>query len=96
LASLYWNKLSYIFVKGSTSVKNRPRLSKAGHVHVRQVMYMAAMTAVKQNPVIKDFYTQLVSRGKSKKAALCAAMRKLVHICFGVIKHQQPFAVNAA
>jgi len=39
----------------------------------------------------KNQYLQLIARGKTKMAALDAAMRKMVHICFGVLKHQQPF-----
>jgi hypothetical protein len=39
---------------------------------------------------------RLLKKGKSKMCALCAAMRKLVHIFFGVIKHQRPYQVQAS
>lgn len=77
--------------ESGSSVKGRPRLSKAGDPTVRAKLYMAAVVAIQHNPIISAHYQRLLKRGKSKMAALCAAMRKLIHICFGVIKHQTPF-----
>ena len=47
---------------------------------VRRVLYMAALVATRHNPVIKAFYTGLLARGKEKKVALVACMRKLLTI----------------
>lgn len=69
-----------------TSVRRRPRLSKAGNPRIRAALYMAAVVAIRVNPDVKDLYERLVARGKAKLAALGACMRKLVHICFGVLK----------
>lgn len=77
--------------ESGTSLKARPHLSKSGNASVRAKLYMAAISAIKYNPDIKQQYERLIKRGKSKMSALCAAMRKLVHICFGVLKHQQPY-----
>lgn len=77
--------------ESGTSIKGRPHLSKAGSAAVRAKLYMAAISAIRYNPDIKLQYDRLLKRGKSKMSALCAAMRKLVHICFGVLKHQQPY-----
>lgn len=55
---------------------------------------MAAITAVHNNPHIRALYQRLLARGKSKMAALGAAMRKLVHLCFGVLKHQLPYQAD--
>ena len=52
---------------------------------------MAAVVAIRYTPDIKAQYERLTSKGKSKMSALGAAMRKLVQICFGVLKHQQPY-----
>jgi hypothetical protein len=52
--------------------------------------------ALQHNPDIKIQNQRLLKNGKSKMSALCAAMRKLVHICFGVIKHQRPYQVQAS
>jgi transposase len=74
-----------------TSVRGRPRLSKAGNARIRAALYMAAVTAIRHNPDVRALYQRLLSRGKAKMSALCAAMRKLVHICFGVFKNAQPY-----
>jgi transposase len=52
---------------------------------------MAAVVATRCNPHIKVVYERLLARGKSKMSALGAAMRKLVHLCFGVLKTRQPY-----
>lgn len=74
-----------------TSVHRAPRLSKAGDGAMRAALYMVAVVATRFNPDIRAHYKRLVGQGKSKMSALGAAMRKLVHICFGVIKNQQPY-----
>ena len=68
------------------SVRGRPRLSKAGNPRLRAALYMAAVVATKLNPDIRAQQQRLLARGKAKMSTLGAAMRKLVHICFGVLK----------
>jgi transposase len=77
--------------ESGSSVRGRPRLSKAGNPAIRAKLYMAAVVATTFNPDIKAQYERLTNKGKSKMSALGAAMRKLVQICFGVLKHQQPY-----
>ncbi len=57
---------------------------------------MAAVVATTCNPDIKAQYERLTRNGKSKMSALGAATRKLVQICFGVLKHQQPYQPQVA
>jgi transposase len=78
--------------QSGSSVCRRPRLSKAGDARVRAALYMAAIVATRHNPDIRAQYQRLLANGKSKMSALGAAMRKLLHICFGVLKHQTPYA----
>jgi len=78
--------------QSGSSVSGRPRLSKAGDANIRAKLYMAAIVAVRYNPDVKALYERLLAKGKSKMSALGAAMRKLVHICFGVLKHQTPYS----
>ena len=73
------------------SIKGRPRFSKTGNAEIRSILYMAAVTAIQHNPDIKAQYRRLLTNGKCKMSAIGSAMRKLVHICFGVIKHQKPY-----
>ncbi|HES76031.1 MAG TPA: IS110 family transposase [bacterium] len=82
--------------QSGSSVLKRPHLSKNGDAKTRAVLYMAAIVATRYNPDIKAMYERLCARGKPKMVALGAAMRKLVHQCFGVIKHQQPYRQNGA
>ncbi len=70
-------------------------LSKAGNRKLKAKLYMAAISAKRHNPVLKALYEKLIARGKAKMSALCAVMRRLVQICFGVIKHQKAFYPQA-
>ena len=67
------------------------RLSKIGDALLRKVLYLPALVAWQHNPVIRAFCERLKANGKPGKAVACAAMRKLVHIAFGVLKSGQPF-----
>lgn len=80
--------------QSGSSVLGRARLSKAGPARSRAVLYMAAVTATRCNPHVKALYQRLLARGKSKMSALGAAMRKLVHLCFGVLNTRKPYAPN--
>lgn len=82
--------------QSGSSILGRARLSKAGPAHLRAVLYMAAVVATRYNPHVKALYTRLQARGKCKMAALGAAMRKLVHLCFGVWKTRQPYRADYA
>lgn len=82
--------------QSGSSVLGRARLSKAGPAHIRAVLYMAAVVGIKHNPHLKAQYERLLARGKCKMAALGAAMRKLVHLCFGVLKTRQPYRADYA
>jgi len=57
---------------------------------------MTAIVAPAHNPHVKAVYERMLARSKSKMSALGAAMRKLVHLCFGVIKTQRPYVPNYA
>jgi transposase len=51
-----------------------------GRAEVRAVLYMATVSAITHNPVIRQFHQQLIAKGKPKKVALVACMRKLLTI----------------
>jgi transposase len=82
--------------QSGTSVHGKSHLSKAGPSKLRATLYMAAMSACRCNPHIKAHYQRLLVAGKSKSSALCAAMRKLVHLCFGVLHTRQPYRADHA
>lgn len=72
--------------------KGRTSLSKKGPAAVRAKLYMAAVVATQRNADIAHLSQRLIARGKSKMQALGASMRKLVHICFGVLKNQTQYS----
>jgi transposase len=59
-----------------------------GRASVRTVLYMAAVSAVRCNPVLRVFYRRLRDAGKPSKVALVAVMRKLLTIVNAMLKHQ--------
>ena len=65
-----------------------------GRSFIRAVLYMGTMSAIKCNPVIKEFYTKLVSAGKAKMVALVACMRKLLTILNAMIKTNQKWNLS--
>jgi transposase len=79
--------------QSGTSI-NKTSLSKVGHKKLRKSLYMPALVAAQYNPLLMDLYQRLQQRGKPKKVALCAVMRKLLVISYGVLKSEQPFDVN--
>ena len=88
--------LNPIEKRSGKSEYRKPRLSKSGSSHYRQALYFPAMVASRRNPDVQALYERLVGAGKPKRCALGAAMRKLVHICYGVYKNQQPYQPQAS
>lgn len=83
--------LEPILFESGSSVRKRPRISKQGNWRLRRALYMAALVGVRWNPILKTFYERKLQQGLAKKSALVAAMRKLLHLVYGVLLHQQPF-----
>lgn len=77
--------------ESGSSVRGKTRISKIGHADLRKLLYFPAMNAVRHNPLIRAFAERLRQNGKAPKLILAAAMRKLLHIAFGVLKSGQPF-----
>lgn len=75
--------------QSGTSVRGRPRISKQGASQLRQILFFPAIVAMRHNPAVRDLAQRLTERGKAKMAIVCAAMRKLLHLCFGVLKSGQ-------
>jgi len=77
--------------RSGASVRRRTRLSKAGNARLRKALYLPTLTAVRFNPLLRRFFERLVEAGKPKMAAVGACMRKLVMLCYGVLKNRAPF-----
>lgn len=62
-----------------------------GRAQVRHIVYMAATTATRSNPVIKAFYQRLIARGKPHKVAMVACMRKMLTILNAMARTNTPW-----
>jgi transposase len=71
------------------------RKTKGGRPGVRRALYMATLTGLRYNPILKPQYDQLVKRGKEKKVAITACMRKMLTILNAMMRDQQPFRYPA-
>jgi transposase len=82
-------------MNADTGKKRGYRKTKGGRPEVRRTLYMATLTGIRYNPVLKPHYEQLLKRGKEKKVALTACMRKLLVILNAMLRDQQPFRYPA-
>lgn len=78
------------FCRDSGTIKGK-RTTWGGRSSVRAALYMATLSASKYNPTIKIFYERLVAKGKAKKVALIACMRKLLTIINTMVKNNEPW-----
>jgi transposase len=62
-----------------------------GRSGVRTTLYMATLSATRHNPAIREFYGRLCAKGKPKKVALTACMRKLLAILGAVLRNRTPW-----
>lgn len=67
------------------------RAIAGGRTAVRNVLFMATLTAIRWNPVIKAHYAQLTARGRPKKVAIVACMRRLLGILNAIIRTASPW-----
>jgi transposase len=77
--------------QSGSSVKGRTRLSKIGNARLRRALYFPAITALRCSSFFQAWAEGLLKRGKSKMSVICAVMRKLVHVAYGVLKHGKEF-----
>ena len=67
------------------------RIAKTGDRLLRKALYMPILAATVFNPAIRAFAQRLKANGKHGMAVNCAAMRKLIHIAFAILKSGKPF-----
>ncbi len=73
------------------SVRKRPLISKQGDPDIRAALYMAVLGALRGRNALHAFYDALVARGKPKKVAIVACMRKLLTWAWHLFQTQQPY-----
>lgn len=72
------------------------RYIRGGRAEVRNVLYMATVTAIRHNPAIRAFYERLTATGKPFKLVATACMRKLLTILNAMVKTGQPWQDKSA
>ena len=77
--------------QSGSSVRGRTRLSKIGNARLRRALYFPAITALRCSPFFQAWAEGLRKRGKCKMSVICAVMRKLVHLAYGVLKSGKEF-----
>jgi transposase len=75
-----------------SGTQDAPRhISRTGNRHLRCALFMPALVAIQRSPQIKATYESLLARGKKKKVAIIAIMRRLLHAIWGMLHHHQDF-----
>ena len=77
-----------------TSVRGRKGICKIGNGHLRNVLYMCSMSAIKHNKACKDLYERLISKGKRGKVALIAVCNKLLKQAFAIATNGTQYQAN--
>ena len=83
-------------IQQSGQWRGRARLSKLGPGRVRKALYFPAIAALRFNPTIRASATRLRAAGKPPMVIIGAAMRRLIHLAFGVLKSRRPYEPELA
>ncbi|MDX1417139.1 MAG: transposase [Candidatus Promineifilaceae bacterium] len=82
--------------QSGTSLRRKGKLVKWGNAHLRSVFYMPALSAHRWNPVIAGLRKRMQAKKKHNLTIIVATMRKMLHLCYGVLKTGKPFDPNHA
>lgn len=82
--------------QSGSSIRGRTMMSKTGRSQLRKAFFMPALVALRYNPILIEMKQRLTEAGKSKMTIVGAAMRKLIHLIYGVLKSGIPFDPNYA
>jgi transposase len=80
----------------SGTLRGRSRLSKIGPGRLRKALYMPAVAALRWNPTIRAVRARLHAAGKPPMVIVGAAMRKLIHLAYGVLKSGKAYEPTCA
>jgi hypothetical protein len=67
------------------------KMSKQGRTAPRQILYMASLSAIQCNPLIREIYEKHQKQGKHNMAAMGICMHKILRILYGMLKNNKPF-----
>lgn len=83
-------------IRQSGKWTGKTHISKSGDPLVRKALYRPILSALTWNPCLQSFGQRLKAKGKHAMAINCAAMRKLIHIAFAILKSGRPYDPNYA
>jgi transposase len=81
-------------VHTSGNFQGRTKISKVGSARLRKALYFPAIAAAQHNPLVQPLVQRLTNENRCQLFILCAVMRKLLHLAFGVLKSNTPFDPN--
>lgn len=81
-------------INADSGTTSKRRQIRGGRTSVRSALYMAAFSALRHNPTIRDFTKRLKDQGKPFKVRVTAAMRKLLTILNAIVKSNTPWNLN--
>lgn len=79
-----------------SSIRGREHISKIGNTNLRKILFLPALGCIKNPNYFTKFYLNLINKGKPKKVAITAVMRKILLTSMGVLRNQEPFDPNWA
>ena len=77
--------------RSGSSIHRKTVLSKTGNANIRKMLFLSAISAKRWNPIIRSFCERLALSGLKPMEIIGAAMRKLLHLVFGILKSRRPF-----
>ena len=78
--------------RSGSSVDRPARISRIGNTALRAALYFPALAAMRFNPAVAALRARLTAQNRLKPMQIvAAAMRKLLHLCYGVLKTGRPF-----
>jgi transposase len=77
--------------QSGTSIKRQPRVSSYADKHMKSILHLAAMSAIRFDNKLRNYYQRKVAEGKNKMSVLNAVRNKMVHIIFALIKNQATY-----
>ncbi|WP_445372658.1 IS110 family transposase [Methylomonas sp. HW2-6] len=81
-------------IRQSGQWQGKTCIAKTGDARLRKALYLPALVAWQHNPAIRVPCERLKANGKNGKLIVCAAMRKLIHLAFAILKSGKPFDPN--
>lgn len=75
---------------GTRTPSSQP-ITKMGNARIRKTLYMAALSAIRYNQTMRRFAARLLGKGKPGKVVVVAVMRKLIHVCFALLRSRQRY-----